>query len=209
MSTFKVLTVNRHRLATDGKGVTSLVALAGCPLSCKYCINMDVFDKAGITEYEVEKLWDELSIDYCYFVATGGGVTFGGGEPLLQADAIADFLKILPERVTVNFETSLNVSLDEQLFKEMMSAQVSFIIDIKSMDKALYQEYTGLANDNVMENLKMIEGYGYQDNCKIRIPNIPDMKSKTMTKEDEVKLIKAMGFNNIEQFDYVIKEYMI
>ncbi|MDE6109409.1 MAG: radical SAM protein, partial [Muribaculaceae bacterium] len=79
----KIIGISRHRLSTDGEGITTLVAFHGCPLRCRYCINPhSLGDGRAFQEYSPEQLYDETRIDELYFVATNGGITFGGGEPL-------------------------------------------------------------------------------------------------------------------------------
>ena len=94
-------------MKTDGNGVTTLVALYGCPLACRYCINADILKKNSWREYSPEQLLETVLQDYCYFLATGGGVTFGGGESLLHAEAIRRFAGLAPQGMHVNIETSL------------------------------------------------------------------------------------------------------
>ena len=88
----RMIGISRHRLAIDGEGVTTLVAFHGCPLRCKYCLNPHSLSKdTQCIERSVEKLIDEVRIDQLYFLATGGGITFGGGEPLLNSAYIKEF----------------------------------------------------------------------------------------------------------------------
>ena len=105
-----MITVNRHRFSTDEDGITTLIALAGCSLNCKYCINRKVLSTKNIKELTEQELLSNIIIDYCYFMATGGGITFGGGEPLLQSEMILKVLDILPPNIKVNIETSLNTN---------------------------------------------------------------------------------------------------
>ena len=84
----KIQAVNRHRLTTDGRGVTTLVALKTCTLNCKYCINDEMLKNYSYIDVDINELVNKLMIDYCYFVATGGGITLGGGEPLLQSKSV-------------------------------------------------------------------------------------------------------------------------
>ena len=82
MKTAALIGISRHRLTTDGEGVTTLVAFHGCPLRCKYCLNPQSFAQEGVwKQYDCEQLYEEVKIDELYFLATHGGVTFGGGEP--------------------------------------------------------------------------------------------------------------------------------
>ena len=72
--------VARHRMGRDGKGVTTLAAFHSCSLHCKYCLNPACLDsKRAFPQYTPQQLYDKISIDNLYFLATGGGVCFGGG----------------------------------------------------------------------------------------------------------------------------------
>lgn len=87
-----VIGVSRHRIGIDGKGVTTLVAFHGCPLHCKYCLNPEALDSdESMARYKPETLLEKVRIDDLYFRTTGGGICFGGGEPLLQVDFIIRF----------------------------------------------------------------------------------------------------------------------
>ena len=87
-----VVTYSRLRMLVDGDGITTLVCFHGCPLRCKWCLNPFTWDPK--TPYQLmtaEQLYEKVREDDLYFRATGGGVTFGGGEPLLQSDFIRQF----------------------------------------------------------------------------------------------------------------------
>ena len=77
--TAPVITCDRHRIATDGVGVTTLVCFHGCPLRCKYCINPFSFDpdtrRADMT---AEQLYQKVKVDELYFLATGIPVLASG-----------------------------------------------------------------------------------------------------------------------------------
>lgn len=199
----KLLAINRHRFATDGNGITTLVALAGCPLRCKYCINNRILCNGKVKEITEKELLSDILIDYCYFVATGGGITFGGGEPLLQSEAILNFINILPDNIKVNIETSLNH--DNEFIEDIINNVDSLIIDIKSMSSDVYSKYTNVDNSNTLKWLKYIVDNNLQHKCLIRIPNIPNYTTKNDINES-VKIITEMGFSNIDTFDYIVKD---
>ena len=63
-----IIGIRRHRLLTDGNGVTTLVAFHGCPLSCKYCINPQCRETNGILQYiSPSQLYERVKIDDIYF----------------------------------------------------------------------------------------------------------------------------------------------
>ena len=198
----KLITLNRHRFATDGNGITTLVALAGCPLNCEYCLNKDILNNYKVKEITEEQLVKDIIIDNCYFIATGGGVTFGGGEPLLQSEAILKFIELLPPNIKVNIETSLNA--DNELIEDIIHKADSLIIDVKSLNKEVYKKYTECSNDNTLKWLKFIVDNNLQHKCLIRIPYIPEYTTKSDI-DSSIKLIEDMGFTNIDTFDYVVK----
>jgi len=202
MAIFNIITVNRHRLSTDGNGITTLVALAGCPLGCKYCINKDILNVKNRVPCSPEKLLEKAMIDYCYFTATGGGITFGGGEPLLHSEALLEFMSIKPADVSVVIETSLNH--DSEHVSAVLDKADELIIDIKSMKPVIYKEYTGRDNSLTLKWLKYIIDNGLKDKCTIKVPNIPEFTSKEDI-DDSVEALKDMGFENIRVFDYIIK----
>lgn len=212
MGTFKILVVERHRMNTDGKGVTTLVVLSDCPLKCEYCINKRLLDEVKVDELSPKELLDILMIDYCYFYATGGGVTFGGGEPLLQSKAIADFVELLPIGVNINIETSLNVPMKNILDiinnEKVMERLGEIYIDIKSLNSEIYESYTKLSIDRLLKGLEAIVERGLQHKCKIRIPNIKNYTTVSDI-DDSIKRIREMGFNNIDTFDYIVKEEVL
>lgn len=199
----KVQTINRHRFTVDGKGITTLVGLYGCPLRCRYCINKEVLSVARYREMSPGELAEEVMIDYCYFLATGGGVTLGGGESLLYAREIRELRELLPGEVNVNVETSLNV--DGQSLECVLDAVDHMIIDVKTLNPVLYEKYTGVSLRKTMENLHRLSEGNLQHKCTVRIPEIPGFTSKedlVQTKE----AILGLGFEDVDAFAYVVRD---
>ena len=204
--TMPVVSINRHRLKTDGVGVTSLVASYGCPLKCKYCINKRLLDPsilAKSVQMTPEQLYDKLKIDDLYFIATGGGVTFGGGESLLYADFIAAFREICGEKWQITVETSLNVP--EENLRTILPVADAFIVDIKDMNPEIYKAYTDRDNERVIENLKILIKEKSPEQIRIRVPAIPKYNKKS-DMEASVTILREMGFTDIEVFPYIIRE---
>lgn len=197
----KIFAIVRHRMGSDGEGVTTLVGLPNCPLQCKYCINKKSLKEANCYTLDVKELWEKISIDYCYYFATGGGVTFGGGEPLLHHKSIIEFAKIVPKEVKINIETSLNV--DNSILKEIEPYVDLFIIDIKSMDKDIYYKYTERNNDNVIENLNYLSKNNLTDKCFLRVPFISSEYNSPEDQEKSIVFLKNLGFKRFDKFNYI------
>lgn len=203
MNLFKVHTINRHRQETDGKGITTLIGLAGCPLQCEYCINKDVLGSHPVEEYTETELMSIIMIDWCYFIATGGGITFGGGEPLLQSEMILKLMDILPENIKVNIETSLNC--DNEFVEHVIQYADEIYIDIKSMKEDIYKKYTGKSNKMTRKWLEYIVAHKLQNKCVIRIPRIFNYTSEEDV-EYSVQCIRKMGFDRIDRLEYIITD---
>lgn len=200
MNTFDIVTIDRHRLNTDGKGVTTLVILSGCPLQCRYCINEEILSRGKTRKLTVDELIQFLMQDYCYFAATGGGATFGGGEPLLHYESIMAFIRQVNGIFATTIETSLCLDVD---IVELLMLADQFIIDTKSINGTVYKKYTGLNNRTLLSNLEKISKAGLQHKCIIKIP---DIKNYTTQKDIEysVDYVRELGFENIDCFVYKI-----
>ena len=203
MLELSVLGIDRHRMGTDGKGITSLVALAGCPLSCPYCINAELLQAGNrIEQMTPETLVERLAIDHCYFLYTGGGVTFGGGEPLLQGEQIAAFAQACPTEWNLTIETSLNVPPEK--LEPLLNERFSFIIDIKAMQPDIYLRYTGLENNHVIRNLQEVCCRIPSEQYLLKVPLIPGFSGEDDTEESKRRL-QEMGIpaENIVVFPYI------
>ena len=199
-----IIGINRHRLTTDGDGVTTLVAFHGCPLHCKYCLNPQCLSPDGVLRtITPSELYSEVEIDDLYFMATGGGICFGGGEPLLHSKFIVEFAKIMNPEWNIVLETSLNVPL-KQL--EMVAPLVKeFVVDVKDMDEQTYKAYTTQGNALVTSNLKWLAENGYAAKTLIRLPLIPYYNIEA-AQEESRKQIENMGFRRFDKFEYIVKQ---
>lgn len=201
----KIIGIARHRLSTDGDGVTTLVAFHGCPLRCRHCLNPQSLDNGDrFREYSPEELYAETRIDELYFIATNGGVTFGGGEPCLRADFIREFSELCGASWQLNLETSLNVSSVN--IETLLPVVNTMIIDIKDMNPDIYRSYTGLSNNIVIDNLRLIADSGRQKDCIIRLPLIPDFNTETDRTASRSRL-ETLGFDNFDLFTYQIRRH--
>lgn len=197
-----VLAVSRHRIAIDGDGVTTLVAFMLCPLSCAYCLNPQALSiKTPHKVYTPEGLYDELKKDELYFLATGGGVTFGGGEPLLRHGFIRRFRDICGDNWKINLETSLNVP--EEYLEDVIPVTDSYIVDIKDMNPAVYSSYTGKDNSKVLRNLGILAENGLAGKCVIRIPEIQGYNTQDDVQRS-AEMVQRLGFKNIDLSKYDI-----
>ena len=195
--------INRNRLATDGIGVTTLAAFWGCPLSCQYCLNPQSLSETSSTYiFTAEELYNHVKLDELYFLATGGGITFGGGEPCLYPDFIKEFISYCGEQWNITIETSLNVPLKN--IKALYSVINDYIVDIKDMNKQIYKSYTGKDNSWTIANLKWLVAQGKADKIRVRVPAIPNFNTEKDI-EKSIDILKDIGIQEIDKFSYTKK----
>ncbi|MBR4135746.1 MAG: radical SAM protein [Bacteroidales bacterium] len=192
--------INRHRIGIDGEGVTTLAAFHGCPLRCRYCLNPGCLDaEATVRHYTPESLYQALLIDNLYFVATGGGVCFGGGEPLLRPDFLRRFHELCEGRWKITLETSLNVA--PTVLQKVHPIVSHYIIDIKDANDDIYQAYTGKSNRRVWENLRWLAEHADPTTVTIRVPLIPEFNSEKDI-ERSMARVRELGFTQIDRLTY-------
>ncbi|EFC73103.1 radical SAM protein [Prevotella melaninogenica] len=197
------IAINRHRLTTDGEGVTTLVAFHGCPLHCQYCLNLQCLQADGVwCRLTPGELYSEVEIDDLYFMATGGGICFGGGEPLLRSDFIKAFAEIMNPEWKLTIETSLNVPLEN--VKAIASLVQMWYVDIKDMNPNIYKAYGCKENKQVISNLQWLAANGYADKVIIRLPLIPEYNTDEDRQRSQQQL-EEMGFTNFDKFNYIVR----
>lgn len=189
----KIIVSNIQRFSLhDGPGIRTTVFFKGCNLKCPWCSNPENMnfeiekyidgneEKYYGYEIELEDLEKEIIKDKAFY-ETGGGVTFSGGEPLLQFDKIESLLKNLKEKnINICIETALSVK--EELVEIAIKYVDEFIIDIKILDKDNVNKING--NVKLYEsNIKKVFESGKR--VIFRIP----LAKKYIATEKNIKLI--------------------
>ncbi|MFQ9784787.1 MAG: radical SAM protein [Ruminococcus sp.] len=196
----EIMGINRHRMGTDGKGISTLITFYGCPLNCKYCLNPQCKSESTPCTYiEPNDLVNLLMVDDIYFKSTGGGIVFGGGEPLLNAEYIKEVCDLVPLQWKIRIETSLNVKWDK--IELLLPYIDQWIIDIKDSNTEIYKNYTGADNLKVYDNVLRLSHKTGKEKLLIRIPKIPNYNTEKNIQES-VKLYSNLG--NIYIFNYKI-----
>ena len=179
----------------DGPGIRTVVFLNGCHLRCIYCHNPEMWTKKG-ENYTPKELTDKIIRNKPYF-KNGGGVTFSGGEPLLQSKFIIECSKILKkENIHIAIDTA---GVGNGNYEEILKYVDLVIIDIKHTDKKGYKLIT---QRNMEEIDKFIDALN-KSNKKVWIrqvivQNINDNEKYIDSLVDYLKKIK-----NIEKIDFL------
>lgn len=120
-------------------------------------------------KYTTDEILQEIMKDKPYYENSGGGVTFSGGECMLQIDFLCELLKLCKENgLHTAVDTAGYVPFEN--FEKILPYTDLFLYDIKTMDKKNHIEYTGVSNTLILDNLKRL----FERNAKIwvRIPVI-------------------------------------
>jgi pyruvate formate lyase activating enzyme len=203
-SMFRITDIDRLRIRTDGAGIRTLIVTHGCPLRCRYCTNPQTRSTSHrFQKYTAAGLYEEIILDRPYFLASGGGVTFGGGEPLLYAADLLRFAELVRGEFTLFAETSLAVP--KRKLKAAAACVDHFIVDIKTADEEQYAAYTGGTLSLALRNLEFLLETAGKERITVRIPEIPGYTSPEDQERTKEKL-ESMGLSQFDLFRYVVFE---
>ena len=169
----------------DGPGIRTTVFFKGCPLDCAWCHNPESRcpDPEPVTVARgserrktvgctstVEEVLREVSRDEIFYDESGGGVSFSGGEPLLQVDFLSACLRRCKQ---AGFATLVDTCghVPWESFTRVLADVDLFFYDLKLMDRGQHERYTGAPNDLILENLKRLAGTSAP--VRIRVPMVP------------------------------------
>ncbi|MBO4476390.1 MAG: radical SAM protein [Bacteroidales bacterium] len=194
----------------DGPGIRTTVFLKGCPLRCAWCHNPEswkrepqIMVKKGREEmcgYSIEAadLAGRLKRDEALYRDSGGGVTFTGGEPLMQAAFLTEVMDLLPG-IHKAVETSGYAS--PETFREVLSRTDLFLFDIKLADPELHRQFTGAGNAPILQNLQTLIASGKP--FVARVPLIPGVNDTPENMEATAELLEgASGLQRVELLRY-------
>ena len=203
----------------DGPGVRTTVFLKGCPLRCEWCHNPEglspkpqLMQKKDETvmcgsEIEAAELAQKLLRNEQIFRLNKGGVTFTGGEPLLQADFLCEVLQMIRPRIHSAIETSGYAS--ENVFAKVLE-QLDFVLfDCKHTDEAMHRRYTGVSNCQILRNLQILKESG--KDFVVRVPlilGVNDMRENMLALRDlltdanHLKRVELLRYNKMAGAKY-------
>ncbi len=125
----------------DGPGVRFVVFLQGCQLRCKYCHNPETWNMEGESQIVSSDELIERIEKYRNYFGEDGGVTFSGGEPLLQPEFLVDILKKCREKNIHTVIDTAGVGFGD--YDEILRLVDLVILDVKAVDGNEYRELTG------------------------------------------------------------------
>lgn len=183
----------------DGPGIRYVVFMQGCNLRCKFCHNPDTWEKFGGIEISEEELIERILKAKSYLKNGKGGVTFTGGEPLLQMDFLINVCKKIKESgIHIAIDTAGNFDTTDEKLNELIKYVDLFLFDIKHMDDKEHKDLIGVSNDKILKlatyisNVKKVKMW-------IRIVYIPGITDKNDSIKKYKEFIKTL--ENIEKVE--------
>lgn len=166
----------------DGDGIRTTVFMQGCNLKCSWCHNPETQPMQTVTlnysqdktvisgeDMTAQELFAKILKDEPFYIESGGGVTFSGGEPLLQADFCASVAKMCKEKgINVLFDTAGSVTYE--CFEKVLPYTDTFYFDVKAVTKEECKKYRCGDPELVFYNLKRLCRVA---NVVVRVPVIP------------------------------------
>lgn len=173
----------------DGPGVRFVVFLQGCKLRCLYCHNPETWNiNGGTKEIYPQELIENVEKYKNYFV-TNGGVTFSGGEPLLQPEFLLECLKLCKQK---NIHTCLDTAgVGFGNYEEILNYTDLVILDVKAVEEKEYKQITGQTLSEFKNFVNFLNKLNKP--CWLRqvvVPNINDNKEHILKLKDFAKTIK-------------------
>ena len=149
-------------ISTDGEKCT----LCGDCVEVCYAEAREVVGQ----EMTVAQVMAEIERDIAFYDESGGGVTFSGGEPLLQRDVLLALLQACKEKEIHTAVDTCGFATWETLDGVREHVDL-FLYDLKLMDDAKHRKFTGVSNELILRNLQMLSTRGH--NIALRVPIIP------------------------------------
>ena len=194
----------------DGPGIRTTVFLKGCPLACVWCHNPEgqaidpqvirspAGERIAGTRYAAAELADYLNGQAEILRKNEGGVTFSGGEPLLQADFVAEVIDRL-DHVHVVLDTCGYGELED--FCNLVVRSDLIYFDLKVIDRAMHIRYTGCDNDLILDNLEAMSTTGKP--FVIRVPLVPGVTDTDSNLTAIARLVAGLqGLEHVDLLPY-------
>lgn len=196
----------------DEKVCTDKESCIGCEICTDFCIN-NARELVG-KDMSISELMKEIEKDRIFYDESNGGVTFSGGEPLMQFEFLNEILEVCRRK-------GINTAVDTSGFAsweklEKIAHKVDlFLFDIKHMDSEQHKKYTGVPNEVILENLTKLSKI--HNNVFVRIPIIPGVNdsydnlesAKDFLSKIHIKQINLLPYHKIgmDKYNRVDMEY--
>lgn len=193
--------------AVDGPGIRTVFFLQGCPARCAYCHNPDTWDPCGGREVDLDEIVSRAKRGKPYY-GEDGGVTFSGGEPLLQGKFLFEAIKSLhAEGIGSAIDTS-GTYFDEDSESAIAEADL-VLLDIKHTDETVFKELTGRGQESLFRLIEVVNRL--EKPIWIRqviVPGLNDTQeyiaalNDFLTNIETIRKVELLGYHNMAESKY-------
>ena len=180
----------------DGPGLRFVVFLQGCNFRCLYCANPDTIDVEGeskpTSEYDILKQVTDMKP----FYGKRGGVTFSGGEPTFQAEALLLLVQAIKEQ-GIHVCIDSNGGIWNPSVEALMREVDLVLLDVKQANCSRHESLTGRSNAQTLRTAEWLEQNGKPFWLRyVLVPGYSDM-------EEDIRLLgeKLGGYKMIERVE--------
>ena len=173
----------------DGRRIFTSESIEKCP--------MHLLRVSG-EEYSSDELCSKILKNEAILKASGGGVTFSGGEPFLQHEFLFECLTRLSGKIHCAIQTCGFCS--SEIFETILSLADYFLYDLKIIDTKLHKKFTGVNNDLILRNFDILANS--KKPFVVRIPLIPTVTDAESNIEDIAKLLNKYAITYAELLPY-------
>lgn len=186
--------------ALDAGGRHTFVAGSKC-VGCRKCENACLKTALSVVgqDMSISEIMEVVEEDRPFYETSGGGLTLGGGEALMQPEAAANLFEVCHQR-GINTAIETCGYTRQGALKKVAEHTDLFLFDVKHMDPKRHREVTGVGNEIILENLKFLLDNRY--NVQIRMPLLKDINDS----EAEIRalldfLAPYKGYRNLKGID--------
>ena len=162
-----------HALDLTPEGVVTDPSLCGHCGFCGTVCPAEARDLVG-KSMDVARVMEVVRKDVLFFDESGGGVTFSGGEPLMQPEFLLSLLEACGD-LAIHRAVDTTGLAPVELMAEAADRTDLFLYDLKHMDPEKHRAFTGVSNERILDNLRLLSSRGAD--IRIRIPLIPGINS--------------------------------
>lgn len=188
--------------ALDGPGIRTVVFLQGCLARCIYCHNPDTWKMGEGRRYTPEQIV-QFAKRYKPYYGKEGGVTFSGGEPLMQGEFVAKCIKQLEEEGIQSIIDTSGTFIDAYT-EEVVGAAQLVILDVKHTSPKIFKEISGLPQDNLLKFIHIMNKKKKPVWLRqVIVPGINDTEENILklnrfaTRLNQVERIELLGYHNM------------
>lgn len=176
----------------DGPGTRTIFFLQGCPLRCAYCHNPDTLERVGgqvITPQEIL----EIAKRYKSYYGEEGGVTFSGGEPLLQGAFLYECLRLLKQE---GYNTCVDTSGlgNSRYYSKILPLVDTLILDVKAFDSESFTRLTTINGFSLYQKfLANLDENGFRGQIWVRHVMVPGLTDNEESMQKFIQILKPIS----------------